>query len=59
VDGALLVADQDVGQVGSALDAVQGLQFGLEQRLADTGHVAVPEDAEASRDQPLLHPVPF
>jgi hypothetical protein len=47
----LLVARQVVGQVRAAG------QRGLEQRLPDAGHVAVPEDAEAAGDQPLLDAV--
>ena len=47
----LLVAGQVVGQVGLA-----GF-VRLEQGLADPRHVAVPEDAEAARDEPLPHAV--
>src|ERR1039457_1535078 len=47
----LLVAGQVIPQVRLA-----GF-VGLEQRLADARHVAVPEDAEAARDEPLLHAV--
>ena len=48
---ALLVAGQVVRQVGLSGGC------GLQQGLPDAGHVAVAEDAEASGNQPLLHPV--
>ena len=44
----LLVAGQDVGQRRRGR-----LELGLQQRLADTGDVAVPEDAEAAGEQLL------
>ena len=47
VDHRLLVAREHVGHVVAL----------LEQRLADARDVAVPEDAEAAGDQPLLDPV--
>jgi hypothetical protein len=34
-------------------------QFGLEQRLAQAGHVAVTEDAGAASEKPVLDPVPL
>ena len=49
----LLVAGQVVLQVRLA-----GL-LGLEQGLAQAGHVAVAEDAPAALDEPLPHPVPL
>ena len=48
---ALLIAGQVVRQIGLAR------RGGLQQGLPDAGHVAVTEDAEAARDQPLLHAV--
>ena len=56
----LLVAREVVGQVAEhvvALSTVLALHLGLEQRLPDTGHVAVAEDSEDSGHEPLLDPV--
>jgi hypothetical protein len=49
VHHALLVAGEVVGRFAGGGD--------LQQRLSDAGHVAVAEDAEAARDQPLLDAV--
>ena len=59
VDGALLVAHQHIGQVGGICEAVEGLHLRLQQGLADAGDVAVAEDAEDTREELLLGPVPF
>src|SRR6478609_5912762 len=50
---ALLIASQVVRQIGRAR------RGGLQQGLPDAGHVPVTEDAEAARDQTLLHAVPL
>ena len=54
VDGALLVAGHDVGHL--ALARVGG-DLVLQQRLADAGDVAVPEDAEGALNEPMLDAV--
>ena len=54
MDAALLVANQDVGQVGGLGVTLEVLEFGLQQCLADPRDVAVAEDPEAARDQALL-----
>ena len=48
---ALLVARLVIGQRAGVV------QLGLEQRLADARDVAVPEDAEAAFDEPVLDTV--
>ena len=54
VDGALLVAGHDVGHL--ALARVGG-DLVLQQRLADAGDVAVPEDAQGALDEAVLDAV--
>ena len=49
----LLVASQDVPQ------RLRLLQFGLEQRLADPGDIAMPEDPKAAGEELLLLAVGF
>ena len=52
------VADRGVHHRLLVAGVVEGHRVGLlEQRLADAGDVAVPEDPEAARDQPLLDAV--
>src|ERR1019366_7852130 len=57
VHTALLVADQHVRQGGGVRVAVEGLPLRREKRLADACDVAVPEDAEAADNEPLLDAV--
>ena len=53
VHHGLLVASLPVTQAGL------GGELGLQQALAEAGHVAVPEDAEAALDEPVPRAVPL